>query len=148
QEGAAVHARQSLEIVDLTRMGRADLVDPAEGDSPVADSPPGGWPLPRSLYVHVPFCRHRCAYCNFSVLAGRDDLQDRFLDAIDIELAALRGDRQPIELETVYLGGGTPTQLTPPRLSRLFEILSRHVVVADAVEFTCEANPEDIDEQT
>ena len=47
------------------------------------------WPAPRSAYIHVPFCRHRCGYCNFSVVAGREDLTSRFLSAIDRELSQL-----------------------------------------------------------
>lgn len=130
-------------------------------DSPRADSPPGGWPVPRSLYLHVPFCRHRCGYCNFSVLIDREDLQDRFLVAVERELVEIqqrqtdlmtvtRGERRrplavlPIKLDTLYLGGGTPTQLTPPRLRRLFEILSERIEMAVDAEFTCEANPEDL----
>lgn len=101
------------------------------------------------MYVHVPFCRHRCGYCNFSVIADRDDLQDRFLDAIEIELRGIAGTRsEPIELDTLYIGGGTPTQLTGPRLGRLFKLLHNHVRLSAGAEVTAEANPEDIDDQT
>lgn len=110
--------------------------------------PPGGWPLPRSLYVHVPFCRHRCGYCNFSVIAGRDDLQDRFLDAIEIELQTIAKARSiPIALDTLYLGGGTPTELTDGRLERLLDLLDQHTELSGTAEFTAEANPEDINEE-
>ncbi|EMI52857.1 radical SAM family heme chaperone HemW [Rhodopirellula sallentina] len=119
------------------------------GDSPERKrSPPGGWPTPRSLYLHVPFCRHRCGYCNFSVLAGRDDLQDRFLDAIESEVRGVRartGSESPLLLDTLYLGGGTPTQLTDARLQRLMRILRENVTLSPGAEFTCEANPEDVD---
>ncbi|TWU32820.1 radical SAM family heme chaperone HemW [Novipirellula artificiosorum] len=103
--------------------------------------PDRDWPIPRSAYVHVPFCRHRCGYCNFSVIAGREDLIDRFLDAIDRELAPL--DRPVVD--TLYLGGGTPTHLPNDRLARLLEILQRRFRFDDAVEWTSEANPEDVD---
>ncbi|MCM2374048.1 radical SAM family heme chaperone HemW [Aporhodopirellula aestuarii] len=115
------------------------------------DAPPGGWPKPRALYLHVPFCRHRCGYCNFSVLAGRDDLQDRFLNAVEIELRRIRSEHygdDRIELETLYLGGGTPTQLTLPRLQRLLGCLSEHVTLSSDYEMTCEANPEDVNPET
>lgn len=111
-------------------------------------SPPGGWPVPRSLYVHVPFCRHRCGYCNFSVIANRDDLQDRFLDAIEIELQAIgSSSATPIPLDTLYLGGGTPTQLTNGRLKRLLDLLGQHTSLSRETEFTAEANPEDINDE-
>ena len=64
-------------------------------------------PPPRSAYLHVPFCRHRCGYCNFSVIAGREDLEDDFLRAIALELSNLE---RPRPVETLYLGGGTPTR--------------------------------------
>ncbi len=102
----------------------------------------GDWPIPRSAYVHVPFCRHRCGYCNFSVIAGRDDLADDFLSAIEIELSGL-GEPQPID--TLFLGGGTPTQLGVRRLERLFGMLQFWLPRNPRMtETTIEANPEDV----
>ncbi len=98
------------------------------------------WPMPRSAYIHVPFCRHRCGYCNFSVVADRDDLFDRYLAAIDRELATL--DRPLVQ--TVFIGGGTPTHLTTPSLSRLLSIVRTRFRFEECVEFSTEANPEDI----
>ncbi|MGB7323980.1 MAG: radical SAM family heme chaperone HemW [Rubripirellula sp.] len=98
------------------------------------------WPTPRSVYIHVPFCRHRCGYCNFSVVADRDDLIDRYLDAIDRELASL--DRPAVD--TVFIGGGTPTHLPPAALARLLSIAEQRFQFEDDIEFSTEANPEDI----
>lgn len=106
------------------------------------NAPPGDWPIPRSAYVHVPFCRHRCGYCNFSVVAGRDDSIDRYLAAIDRELDQLQ---RPL-IETLFLGGGTPTHLPIPALGRLLETVSERFQLAPDCEFTIEANPEDLDE--
>ncbi len=107
------------------------------------DAPPaaGNWPTPRSAYVHVPFCRHRCGYCNFSVVAGRDDLAVPFLDALQAELAQL-GSPRPID--TLFIGGGTPTHLPPAELDRLFDLLDHWLPVEPGGEVTAEANPEDI----
>lgn len=112
-------------------------------DSDAADSssPPGGWPEPRSAYLHVPFCRHRCGYCNFSVVANRDDWMDRYLHALDTELAEL--DRP--EISTLFIGGGTPTHLPPRQLRRLLTGVADRFVFAAGMEFSVEANPEDID---
>ncbi|QDV63903.1 Oxygen-independent coproporphyrinogen-III oxidase-like protein [Crateriforma conspicua] len=103
------------------------------------------WPdrtaAPRAAYIHVPFCRHRCGYCNFSVVAGRDDLIDRFLTAIDHEMQTWD---QPT-LNTLFVGGGTPTHLNASQLDRFCQSIRRHVRLADDAEISFEANPEDID---
>lgn len=102
--------------------------------------PPAGWPPARSLYLHVPFCRHRCGYCNFSVVAGRDDLADRFLAAIGGELERL--GRPPID--TLFIGGGTPNRLSDDALRALLTTLDRHLEILPGAEWTVEANPEEI----
>ena len=96
----------------------------------------------RSAYVHIPFCRHRCGYCNFTVIAERDDLVGDYLRAIQIELQQL-GQPQPVD--TLFFGGGTPTHLTPEQLKALFETVARWLPTNDGAEISVEANPEDID---
>ena len=102
--------------------------------------------VPRSAYVHVPFCAHHCGYCNFSVIAGRNDLVEDYLAAVawELEQVAPGGDAAPPRLETLYFGGGTPTQLTPAQLRRLFEMVTSHLPWADDAEVTIEANPADL----
>jgi len=97
----------------------------------------------RSAYVHVPFCRHRCGYCNFTLVAGRDDLVDDYLRAIEIELTSLG---EPREVDTLFFGGGTPTHLPPDKLRRLIDIARRQFPLADGYEFSVEANPADLDD--
>jgi oxygen-independent coproporphyrinogen-3 oxidase len=96
---------------------------------------------PRAAYVHVPFCRHRCGYCNFTLIAGRDDLIERYLHALAKELMLL-GERQPVD--TLFFGGGTPTHLPPPRLAQLFELAREWFVLQPGYEFSAEANPLDL----
>ncbi len=100
------------------------------------------WPVPRAAYVHVPFCRHRCGYCNFSVIAGREDLGEAFLDALTQELRRL-GSPQPVD--TLFIGGGTPTHLPPAWLQRLLALTRAHFPLACGGEFAVEANPRDIE---
>lgn len=102
-------------------------------------------PVPRSAYIHVPFCRHRCGYCNFTVIAGRDDLHASYLQALQMELETLGA---PQEMETVFLGGGTPTQLHPEELRQLFDLIAYWFPMVTDGEYTIEANPEDIDEES
>ena len=96
---------------------------------------------PRHAYVHVPFCRHRCGYCDFTLVAGRDDLIDRYFAALSRELERIC---QPLELDTLYLGGGTPSHLAPDGLRRLFELLATKLTTAGDAEVTVEANPLDV----
>lgn len=100
---------------------------------------------PRSAYIHVPFCSHRCGYCNFTLVAGRDDLMSAFLEAIELEMA--RTLVHPREVDTLFLGGGTPTHLPPELLGRLLETLARWLRPVGQFEFSCEANPLDCDRQ-
>jgi oxygen-independent coproporphyrinogen-3 oxidase len=103
-------------------------------------------PRPRSLYVHVPFCSRRCSYCDFAVQATREAPTEAWLEAVSGELrllAAERGWEGPLELDTLYVGGGTPSLLGTGAMAALAERLRAHAVWdADTVEWSCEANPE------
>jgi len=101
-------------------------------------------PAPRAAYIHVPFCRRRCGYCNFTLVAGRDDLIAAYLKALEIELAALH---RPHEVDTLFFGGGTPSHLPPDSLARLLEIVRRWHPLATGGEWSIEANPADITPQ-
>ncbi|MCA8998731.1 MAG: radical SAM family heme chaperone HemW [Planctomycetaceae bacterium] len=96
--------------------------------------------VPRSAYVHVPFCVHRCGYCDFTVIANRDDLIGRYLHALELELRQTL--QQPTELDTLFIGGGTPSYLPPEELERLFELLSTWFPVTPGAEVSVECNPD------
>jgi putative oxygen-independent coproporphyrinogen III oxidase len=91
----------------------------------------------RHLYVHLPFCAHRCGYCDFVTLVGRRDQHAAYVGALLAELELERALLAP-ELETVFLGGGTPTFTEPHALVELLRSLPR------AEEVTVEANPETV----
>jgi len=91
----------------------------------------------RHLYVHLPFCAHRCGYCDFVTVVGRRGSHEAYVDALLRELA-LEDDVLAGSLETVYLGGGTPTFTEPGPLARLLDALP------PAGEVTVEANPETV----
>lgn len=104
------------------------------------NAPP--WLWPRAAYVHVPFCAHHCGYCDFAIAVGHDDLIDRYLDALAAELATL-GSPQPVD--TLHLGGGTPTHLTARQIERLAATLLRWLSLRAGHEFAVEANPGTLD---
>jgi oxygen-independent coproporphyrinogen-3 oxidase len=99
---------------------------------------------PRAAYVHVPFCVHRCGYCDFTVIAGRDQLIPAYLDALEIELNGL-GSPRPVD--TIFIGGGTPTHLPPKELSRLLTLVRYWFPPSTGAEFSVEANPADLDQR-
>ena len=111
-----------------------------------------------SLYIHIPFCRSRCIYCGFYSTTALD-LRQRYVDALCREME-IRGERREvrgerIDIETVYIGGGTPSQLTIPQLRQLFiyinkvyahpldTSLSSHLLPL-TTEVTIEVNPDDV----
>ncbi|RMF72553.1 MAG: radical SAM family heme chaperone HemW [Acidobacteria bacterium] len=108
-----------------------------------ADGPWAPWSDPDpGLYVHVPFCARRCDYCDFAIVAGRDDLAPRFVALVAREL-----DRLPegaVRAASVHLGGGTPSRLPPELLGRLLDAVRGRFEVAPDAEIGLEANPEDV----
>lgn len=96
------------------------------------------WLWPRAAYVHVPFCAHHCGYCDFAVVAGQDGRIDLYLEALAAELATLG---TPQQVQTIFLGGGTPTHLDPRRLERLLVSVTHWLRLAPGGEFSVEANP-------
>ena len=95
-----------------------------------------------SLYLHIPFCRHRCAYCDFNTYAGIEDLIPRYTEALAREMrlvAEAAGTRLPVD--TVFFGGGTPSLLPVEQLGRLLETTARQFNLAPGAEITLEANP-------
>jgi len=99
----------------------------------------------RSVYVHVPFCKHRCGYCDFTLVAGRDDLIGAYLDSLAIELQRVE---KRVEIDTLFFGGGTPTHLPPAELARLFQLLRDSYILASGFEFSVEANPANLSDET
>jgi oxygen-independent coproporphyrinogen III oxidase len=99
---------------------------------------------PRHLYVHVPFCARRCAYCDFSIAVRRVVPGDEYVDALGRELALRFPER--LMLDTLYFGGGTPSRLGGEGVAKMMEMVRERVDLAADAELTLEANPDDIDE--
>lgn len=109
------------------------------------------------LYIHIPFCRQKCFYCDFPSFAGREKKIDRYLQALEQEFALLRqrvhskdnvkDTESKFAPRTIYIGGGTPTALNANQLEKLLEIVQKYVTVAKAEEFTVEMNPGTVDRE-
>jgi oxygen-independent coproporphyrinogen-3 oxidase len=102
-----------------------------------------------SLYLHIPFCSHRCAYCDFNTYAGQQALLPSYLDALQNEIRYLRaaaGERFPVT--TIFFGGGTPSLLSGPQVASVMEALRAAFDISPIVEATLEANPGTVSPET
>lgn len=94
-----------------------------------------------SLYLHIPFCRHRCAYCDFNTYAGQEDSIPAYVEALCREIA-FTGSNAPerLPLHTIFFGGGTPSLLTPHQFESLLQVIHGNFDLLNP-EITIEANP-------
>ena len=101
----------------------------------------------RHLYVHVPFCARRCSYCDFAIAVRRDLPVRQYLGALAAELS-LRLPAGQRQVDTIYLGGGTPSLLGAEGLRQLLALAQQHVTATPNAEVTIEANPEDVTDES
>ena len=93
------------------------------------------------LYIHIPFCNSKCAYCGFYSLPSLK-LKDRFLEALKAEIVARKDYLQGDAVNTIYFGGGTPSLLSLKEIGELLHLINAHYPVASNAEITLEANPD------
>ena len=109
---------------------------------------------PYRLYFHIPFCTHRCAYCDFNTYAGQEEVIPAYVDALCKEVeyvGVLRAERNrsgsareveaPVPVHTMFFGGGTPSLLSPPQFASIFKSIRASFALTDDAEITIEANP-------
>lgn len=97
------------------------------------------------LYLHIPFCRKACHYCDFH-FSTDTDYADRMVNAICTEIVLRKSEiKEP--LETIYFGGGTPSVLSKPQLEKIFRVIHESHLMKGNVEITLEANPDDLSEE-
>lgn len=97
---------------------------------------------PSGLYIHIPFCKSKCDYCDFTSFAGLDHLQIEYFEALEKELELQSLVHGKLTFDTVFLGGGTPTQSGSARLVKILKAVWEHFDVADGAELSVEANPD------
>ncbi|PRO65090.1 radical SAM family heme chaperone HemW [Alkalicoccus urumqiensis] len=96
----------------------------------------------RSLYLHVPFCGQICHYCDFNKFFLHNQPVDRYVQAVEKELKETAEALPPPDpIETIYVGGGTPTAVTPEQLRKMLRAVRTYFPVSNEVEFTVEVNP-------
>jgi oxygen-independent coproporphyrinogen-3 oxidase len=102
---------------------------------------------PYSLYFHIPFCTHRCAYCDFNTYAGQEEMIPAYVEALCKEVEYVGrtaegvGDKGKREVHTVFFGGGTPSLLSPKQFDSIFQSIRSNFRLTGDAEITIEANP-------
>src|SRR3569833_932586 len=98
------------------------------------------------IYIHVPFCKHACLFCDFhfsTSLAYKDDLLQALIKEIGLQKEYLNGET----IETIYFGGGTPSLLKAAEINKIIDEITSLHTIASAAEVTLEADPDDLDDQ-
>ena len=97
---------------------------------------------PLGLYIHIPFCRSKCIYCDFYSLPNAGDRMDHYTAVLCKQLAEISRQTTAHEVDTIYFGGGTPSYLGAKRLKQILKTIEKHYRIAKAPEITLEANPD------
>jgi oxygen-independent coproporphyrinogen-3 oxidase len=100
------------------------------------------WLSPRAAYVHIPFCAHHCCYCDFAIAVKQEHRIELYLDALAAELGTL-GEPRPVD--TLFLGGGTPSLLSASQLTCLLRMINYWLPLTSQGECSIEANPGTLD---
>jgi len=95
---------------------------------------------PAGAYIHIPFCRARCGYCDFITFTGKENKIDQYVEDLCVEIRLYAG----AAISTIFFGGGTPSVLEPRHLRKIFQSIHRHFKVSPHAEITLEANPESV----
>ena len=95
-----------------------------------------------ALYFHIPFCRHRCAYCDFTTYAGQDALIPAYVDALCREITSVGGSlTEKAHARTIFFGGGTPSLMSVPQYASIFAAIRENFHIHPDAEISLEANP-------
>ncbi len=92
------------------------------------------------LYIHIPFCQRKCIYCDFYSVEGTVLIQ-KFLDALELEILNTVPSNKTETFHTIYIGGGTPSLLTPDQVTKIFKLTSKLFTISSNSEITIEINP-------
>ena len=97
---------------------------------------------PLGLYIHIPFCRQKCGYCDFYSLSGSEERMDAYCKALLAHLTETAPQAAKHSVDTVYFGGGTPSLLGEKRLREILKCIDKRYRVTKDAEITLEANPD------
>lgn len=96
---------------------------------------------PAGIYIHIPFCRARCSYCDFATGAYESALAERYVRAVTCEVTSFRSTEDITDVDTIYFGGGTPSLLAPAQVAHILRAVRERFRVTEDAEVTMEMNP-------
>src|SRR4030081_1777600 len=99
--------------------------------------------MPAGVYIHIPFCRSRCSYCDFATGMYESGLAERYVNSLIEEIKGWGEVDNPAVVNTIYFGGGTPSLLAPAQIERILKAVRDRFQVLDDAEVTIELNPGD-----
>ncbi|WP_391116115.1 radical SAM family heme chaperone HemW [Psychrobacillus sp. L3] len=100
--------------------------------------------MARGVYIHIPFCHQICNYCDFNKFFFHNQPVDEYIESLGREMELYTEQYKDEPIETIFIGGGTPTSLSEAQLERLFSLIHQYIPLKDVVEFTSEANPDEL----
>ncbi len=102
--------------------------------------------MARGVYIHIPFCHQICNYCDFNKFYFKNQPVDEYIEALGKEMALVtqKNPESFRQIETIFLGGGTPTALSPQQLDKLLTLIRTYIPMNSVTEFTSEANPDEL----
>ncbi len=99
------------------------------------------------LYFHIPFCIKKCLYCDFLSAPASEETQDAYMEALLLETEGRAKEYQNYMVDTIFIGGGTPSAVKPEWIEQLLNVIRQHCVMSDTTEITMEINPGTVDRE-
>ncbi|MER2125780.1 radical SAM family heme chaperone HemW [Solibacillus sp. FSL H8-0523] len=102
--------------------------------------------MARGVYIHIPFCHQICNYCDFNKVFFKNQPVDEYIEALgrEMELTVKQMPEAFANIETIFLGGGTPTSLSAVQIEKLLSLIAKHIPLSNVKEFSSEANPDEL----
>ena len=102
--------------------------------------------MARGVYIHIPFCHQICNYCDFNKVFFKNQPVDEYIEALgrEMELTVQQMPEAFANIETIFLGGGTPTSLSAAQIKKLLALIAKHIPLSNVKEFSSEANPDEL----
>lgn len=98
-----------------------------------------------SIYIHLPFCHKKCPYCHFLSFEVKDNLISDYLNALSLEMKYYKDNYSPLDIKTIYIGGGTPSLLNIRQIDKLFSVIRQNLCFDKGIEISFESNPKSLD---